>query len=94
MTIAVCPLVSQGEIEALYQRFRSLDRGHKVSQINVQPAQHAFRLEHRGIRLHMLLQGYISAEEFMNIPELSINPLAHRLERIFESVNFRVRGLG
>ena len=36
------------------------------------------------------LQGYISAEEFMNIPELSINPLAHRLERIFESVNFRV----
>lgn len=53
---------SQAEIEALYQRFRSLDRGHK---------------------------GYISAEEFMNIPELSINPLAHRLERIFESVNFR-----
>ncbi|KAL3158350.1 hypothetical protein ABBQ38_010589 [Trebouxia sp. C0009 RCD-2024] len=53
---------SQGEIEALYQRFRSLDRGHK---------------------------GYISAEEFMNIPELSINPLAQRLERIFESVNFK-----
>ena len=26
----------------------------------------------------------------MNIPELSINPLAHRLERIFESVNFKV----
>ncbi|DBA70215.1 TPA: hypothetical protein ACH3X2_012126 [Trebouxia sp. C0005] len=53
---------TQGEIEALYQRFRSRDRGHK---------------------------GYISAEEFMNIPELSINPLAHRLERIFESVNFK-----
>lgn len=53
---------SQGEIEALYHRFRSLDRGHK---------------------------GYISAEEFMNIPELSINPLAHRLERVFESVNFK-----
>lgn len=27
----------------------------------------------------------------MNIPELSISPLAHRLERVFESVNFRVR---
>ena len=26
----------------------------------------------------------------MNIPELSINPLAHRLERVFESVNFKV----
>ena len=38
----------------------------------------------------MLVQGYISAEEFMNIPELSISPLAHRLERVFESVNFRV----
>ena len=29
----------------------------------------------------------------MNIPELSINPLAHRLERIFESVNFKVATL-
>ena len=28
----------------------------------------------------------------MNIPELSINPLAQRLERIFESVNFKVKG--
>ena len=54
---------SQLEIEALYKRFRALDRGHK---------------------------GYISAEEFMNIPELSINPLAHRLERLFESINFKV----
>lgn len=26
----------------------------------------------------------------MNIPELSINPLAQRLERVFESVNFKV----
>ncbi|KAK9828732.1 hypothetical protein WJX72_001762 [[Myrmecia] bisecta] len=53
---------TQREIEALYRRFRSLDRGHK---------------------------GYISAEEFFNIPELSINPLARRLERLFESVNFK-----
>lgn len=26
----------------------------------------------------------------MNIPELSINPLARRLERMFETVNFKV----
>lgn len=26
----LCLAVSQGEIEALYHRFRSLDRGHKV----------------------------------------------------------------
>jgi len=53
---------TQGEIEGLYTRFRSLDRGHK---------------------------GYISADEFLNIPELSINPLARRLERLFDTVNFK-----
>ncbi|WIA16114.1 hypothetical protein OEZ86_007621 [Tetradesmus obliquus] len=52
---------NQYEIESLYKRFRSLDRGRK---------------------------GYISAEELMSIPELSINPLAQRLVRSFESVNF------
>eukprot|EP00877_Chromochloris_zofingiensis_P005861 jgi/Chrzof1/1528/Cz10g11080.t1 len=52
---------SQAEVESLYKRFRSLDRGRK---------------------------GYISAEEFLGIPELSINPLAQRLVRLFESVNF------
>lgn len=35
-------------------------------------------------------QGYISAEELLNIPELSINPLTRRLERMFDSVNFKV----
>ena len=54
--------VSQPEIEGLYRRFRSLDKGRK---------------------------GYISADEFLSIPELSINPLARRLERAFECVNFR-----
>ena len=39
------------------------------------------------------LQGYISAEEFLNIPELSINPLARRLERLFDTVNFKVQSL-
>jgi serine/threonine-protein phosphatase 2B regulatory subunit len=54
--------VTQGELEALYKRFRSLDRGRK---------------------------GYITAEEFLSIPELSINPLAQRLVRVFDSVNYK-----
>eukprot|EP00878_Enallax_costatus_P004891 GHUV01005146.1.p1 GENE.GHUV01005146.1~~GHUV01005146.1.p1 ORF type:complete len:179 (+),score=35.46 GHUV01005146.1:738-1274(+) len=60
--IAICNGAwTQPEVEALYKRFRSLDRGRK---------------------------GYISTEELMAIPELSINPLAQRLVRQFESVNF------
>jgi hypothetical protein len=39
------------------------------------------------------MQGYISAEELLNIPELSINPLTRRLERMFDSVNFKVLGV-
>ncbi|KAG2423572.1 hypothetical protein HXX76_015212 [Chlamydomonas incerta] len=53
---------NQAEIEALYKRFRALDRGRK---------------------------GYISPEEFLSIPELSINPLAQRLVRAAECPNFR-----
>ena len=34
-------------------------------------------------------QGFITAEEFLSIPELSINPLAKRLAYLFESINFR-----
>lgn len=49
------PPVSQEEVEALYRRFRSLDRG---------------------------LKGYISSEELLGIPELSINPLAQRVLRL------------
>lgn len=56
------PAVTQQEVEALYSRFRALDRGRK---------------------------GYITADEFLAIPELSINPLAQRLARLFESVNFK-----
>ncbi|GBF88100.1 calcineurin subunit B [Raphidocelis subcapitata] len=52
---------SQEEVESLYRRFRSLDRG---------------------------LKGYIGSEELLAIPELSINPLAQRVLRLFESVNF------
>eukprot|EP00775_Hariotina_reticulata_P005948 gene5948-6187_t len=52
---------SQPEVESLYKRFRSLDRGRK---------------------------GYISAEELMGIPELSINPLAQRLVSKFGLVTY------
>mmetsp|Transcript_22000 Transcript_22000/g.37644 ORF Transcript_22000/g.37644 Transcript_22000/m.37644 type:complete len:180 (+) Transcript_22000:136-675(+) len=53
---------NQAEVEGLYKRFRSLDRGRK---------------------------GYISGDEFLQIPELSINPIAQRVVRVFESVNFK-----
>ena len=34
-------------------------------------------------------KGYISSQELMGIPDLSINPLAQRLVRTFESMNFK-----
>lgn len=53
---------SQGEVEILYWRFRSLDRGRK---------------------------GFVTSEEFLAIPELSINPLAQRLVRMLDGCNFK-----
>lgn len=35
------------------------------------------------------LQGFISTEDFLTIPELSINPLAQRLSFLVESINFK-----
>lgn len=34
-------------------------------------------------------KGFLSSDELMNIPELSINPLAHRMIRLFEGMNFK-----
>eukprot|EP00897_Mesotaenium_endlicherianum_P007213 jgi/Mesen1/651/ME000109S10864 len=34
-------------------------------------------------------KGYISADEFMSIPEFALNPLAQRLLRLVEGVNFK-----
>ena len=34
-------------------------------------------------------QGFITSDEFLTIPELSINPLAKRLAYVFESINFK-----
>ena len=36
-----------------------------------------------------MLQGFITSEEFLSIPELSINPLSKRLAFFFESINFK-----
>lgn len=33
-------------------------------------------------------KGYISSDELLNVPELSLNPLALRLAHLFENVNF------
>lgn len=34
-------------------------------------------------------KGYITSDEFLSIPELSINPIAQRLVRLFHCVNFK-----
>mmetsp|Transcript_27071 Transcript_27071/g.37365 ORF Transcript_27071/g.37365 Transcript_27071/m.37365 type:complete len:150 (-) Transcript_27071:178-627(-) len=33
-------------------------------------------------------KGYISSDELLNVPELSLNPLAKRMAHLFENVNF------
>lgn len=98
--------VTQDEIEALYSRFRALDRSSKVACLLIAlVAAHLRDSTHSGSGGHWRksnvmpddatccvhsAQGYISAEELLNIPELSINPLTRRLERMFDSVNFKV----
>lgn len=57
--------------------------GCAVNQAEVESLYKRFRALDRGRK------GYISADEFLNIPELSINPVAQRLVRLFECVNFR-----
>lgn len=56
---------------------------YSVSQPEIEGLYRRFRALDKGHK------GYISADEFLSIPELSINPLAKRLERVFESVNFK-----
>lgn len=36
-----------------------------------------------------VLQGFVSSDEFLSIPELSINPLAKRLAFFYDGINFR-----
>ena len=39
-------------------------------------------------------QGFLTAAELENIPELSINPLAKRISHLYEGGNFKVRRVG
>jgi serine/threonine-protein phosphatase 2B regulatory subunit len=70
--------LTQYDVEELSQHCNS-----NFSQQEIEGLYKRFRQLDRGHK------GYVSAEEFMNIPELSINPLAPRLGRLFESVNFK-----
>ena len=56
---------------------------HAGRQEEVEGLYRRFRALDRGRK------GYISAEEFLAIPELSINPIASRLVRIYETLNFK-----
>ena len=83
--------VDQDEIEALYTRFCALDRGSKVFTVRRLLSSLVRACMHALSRLNWRVQGYVSSDELMNIPELSINPLARRLERLFDSINFKVQ---
>ena len=58
--------------------------------IHLQPLlPRAVRLTRYCTRCPTAPQGYISSEEFLGIPELSINPLSQRLVALFENTNFQ-----
>mmetsp|Transcript_14457 Transcript_14457/g.43727 ORF Transcript_14457/g.43727 Transcript_14457/m.43727 type:complete len:178 (-) Transcript_14457:4154-4687(-) len=57
--------------------------GNKFTQDEIETLYSRFRILDRSSK------GYISSEELLSIPELSINPLTRRLERLFDSVNFK-----
>ncbi|GMH33815.1 hypothetical protein BSKO_01649 [Bryopsis sp. KO-2023] len=57
--------------------------GGVLSQAEISALYKRFRSLDRGRR------GFLTMEVLLNIPELSINPLAHRMVRMFEGVNFK-----
>lgn len=59
-----------------------LSRGLLVSQAEISALYTRFRSLDRGRK------GFLSRDELLSIPELSINPLAHAIVRLFEGVNF------
>ena len=84
--------VSQEEIEALYKRFRTLDRGRKVRHDTFRDMRPPPRPRPRLTpppHTIPIAQGFITADEFLSIPELSINPLAKRLAFFYDGINFR-----
>ena len=70
--------LTQGEIEDLQKGCEF-----KFSQTEIQV------LYKRFLKLDKDKKGFISSEEFLAIPEFSLNPLAQRLVSIFENVNFK-----
>ncbi|QDZ21176.1 subunit B of calcineurin [Chloropicon primus] len=70
--------LTQGEIEDLQKGCEF-----KFSQTEIQV------LYKRFLKLDKDKKGFISTEEFLAIPEFSLNPLAQRLVSIFENVNFK-----
>ena len=87
--LAIPCAVTQEEIESLYKRFRTLDRGRKV---RCGPAALPARQGPRSSRPSPALappQGFLTADEFLSIPELSINPLAKRLAYVYDNINFK-----
>lgn len=71
--------VNQSEVEGLYRRFRQLDKARKARIIDT-----------RCTCVPTPQQGFLTAAELENIPELSINPLAKRVSHLYEGANFKV----
>eukprot|EP00232_Nephroselmis_pyriformis_P028354 CAMPEP_0182868056 /NCGR_PEP_ID=MMETSP0034_2-20130328/9088_1 /TAXON_ID=156128 /ORGANISM="Nephroselmis pyriformis, Strain CCMP717" /LENGTH=174 /DNA_ID=CAMNT_0025000443 /DNA_START=191 /DNA_END=711 /DNA_ORIENTATION=+ len=78
MSIGPGVQLTQYDIEEVQQHC-----GDKISQKEVVYLYKRFRALDRNHK------GYISTDEFLNIPEISLNPLAQRLVRVFENVNFK-----
>lgn len=72
--------VNQSEVEGLYRRFRQLDKARKVRRRMYAPLTQLTSV-----------QGFLTAAELENIPELSINPLAKRVSHLYEGANFKAR---
>lgn len=80
--------LTQTEVEALYDRFKKLDR----SDACCRPPHRTARgkscdewPERRARRGH---KGFLSASDFTSIPDLAVNPLATRLARFSTGVNY------
>ncbi|OAY71591.1 Calcineurin subunit B [Ananas comosus] len=57
----------------------------------LQPAsqQEIVSLYHRFCQLDRSGSGFISADEFLSVPEFAVNPLAERLLRMLDGLNFK-----
>nr|CAD1825615.1 unnamed protein product [Ananas comosus var. bracteatus] len=51
--------------------------------------QEIVSLYHRFCQLDRSGSGFISADEFLSVPEFAVNPLAERLLRMLDGLNFK-----